>query len=66
MPSSQFEFFGFAHVAAMGVILAVPIVLTLVVKWLDSEWTTQAICYGLAGVIAVNEVLNWSYCNGSK
>ncbi len=61
MPSSQFEFFGFAHIAAMGVILAVPIVLTLVVKWLDSAKAIQAICYGFAGVIAVNEVLNWSH-----
>lgn len=61
MPSSQFEFFGFAHIAAMGVILAVPIVLTLVVKWLDSAKAIQAICYAFAGVIAVNEVLNWSY-----
>ena len=61
MPSSQFEFFGFAHIAAMGVILAVPIVLTLVVKWLDSAKATLAICYGFAGVIAVNEVLNWSH-----
>ena len=61
MPSSQFEFFGFAHIAAMGVILAVPIVLTLVVRRLDSERTTQAICYAFAGVIALNEVLNWSY-----
>ena len=61
MPSSQFEFFGFAHIATMGVILAVPIVLTLVVKRLDSARTTQAICNGFAGVIALNEVLNWSY-----
>ena len=61
MPSSQFEFFGFAHIAAMGVILAVPIVLTLVVKWFNSERLTQAICYAFAGVIALNEVLNWSY-----
>lgn len=61
MPSSQFEFFGFAHIAAMGVILAVPIVLTLVVKWLDSAKAIQAICYGFAGVIALNEVLNWSH-----
>lgn len=44
MPLSQFEFFGFAHIATMGVILAVPIVLTLVVRRLDSERTTQAIC----------------------
>ncbi len=61
MPSSQFEFFGLSHITAMGVILAVPIVLTLVVRWLDSGRATQAICYGFAGVIAVNEVLNWSY-----
>ena len=61
MPSSQFEFFGFAHIAAMGVILAVPIVLTLVVKWFNSERLTQAICYAFAGVIALNEALNWSY-----
>ena len=55
MPSSQFEFFGLAHVVAMGVVLAVPIVLTLVVKRLDS------FCNVFAGVIALNEVLNWSY-----
>ena len=61
MPSSEFELFGFAHVAAMGAMLAVPIILTLVVKWLDSAKATQAICYGFAGVIAVNEVLNWSH-----
>lgn len=61
MPSSQFEFFGFAHIAAMVVILAVPIVLTRIVKRLDSERATQAICYGFAGGIALNEVLNWSY-----
>ena len=61
MPSSQFEFFGFAHFVVMGVVLAVPIVLTLVVKWLDSAKATQAICYGFAGVIAVNEMLNWSH-----
>ena len=61
MPSSQFEFFGFAHIVAMGVVLAVPIVLTLVVKRLDSARATQAICNVFAGVIALNEVLNWSY-----
>lgn len=61
MSSSEFEFFGFAHVAAIGVILAVPIILSIVVKRVDSTKTTQAICYGFAGVIAVNEVLNWSH-----
>ena len=61
MSSSEFEFFGFAHIAAMVVILAVPIVLTRIVKWLNSERATQAICYAFAGVIALNEVLNWSY-----
>ena len=61
MPSSQFEFFGFAHIVAMGVVLSVPIILTVVVKRVDSAKATQAICYGFAGVIALNEVLNWSY-----
>ena len=61
MASSEFEFFGFAHVAAMGIILAVPVVLTLVVKRVDSMKTTQTVCYAFAGVIAVNEVLNWSH-----
>ena len=61
MPSSQFEFFGFAHIAAMGVILAVPIIVTLLVKWLDSARATQAICYGFAGVLAFNEVMHWGY-----
>ena len=61
MPAIKFEFFGFAHIVAMGVVLAVPIILTLVVKRLDSARATQAICSGFAGVIALNEVLNWSY-----
>ena len=61
MLSSQFVFFSFAHFVVMGVILAMPIVLTLVVRWLNSERTTQAICYAFAGVIVVNEVLNWSH-----
>ena len=61
MPSSQFEFFGFAHIAAMGVILAVPVILTVVVKRVGSAKMTQTICYGFAGVMAVNEVLNWSH-----
>ena len=61
MSLNQFDFFGFAHIAVMGVILAVPIILTFVVRWLNSAKATQAICYGFAGVIAFNEVLNWSY-----
>ena len=61
MPAIKFEFFGLDHVVAMGVILAVPIIFTLVVRWLDSARATQTICYGFAGVIALNEVLNWSY-----
>ena len=61
MSLNQFDFFGFAHIAVMGVILAVPIILTFVVRWLNSARATRAICNGFAGVIALNEVLNWSY-----
>ncbi len=61
MSTSQFEFFGLPHLAAMGVTLALPILLTLAVKRLNSAKATQAICGAFAGVLLLNEILPWSH-----
>ncbi len=57
--SSQFEFLGLSHIAAMGATLALPILLTIVVKRLNSAKATQAICGAFAGVLLLNEILPW-------
>ncbi|MCE2448467.1 MAG: TIGR02206 family membrane protein [Candidatus Latescibacteria bacterium] len=57
--SSQFEFLGPSHIAAMGATLALPILLTIVVKRLNSAKATQAICGAFAGVLLLNEILPW-------
>ena len=59
--SSQFEFLGFPHITAMGVTLALPIFLTIVVKRLNSAKATQAVCGAFAGVLLLNEILPWSH-----
>ena len=51
MSASQFEFLGFPHIAAMGVTLALPILLAIVVKRLNSAKATQAICGAFAAVL---------------
>ena len=61
MSVSQFEFLGFPHLAAMGVTLALPILLTIVVKRLNSAKATQAVCSAFAGVLLFNEILPWSH-----
>ena len=61
MSVSQFEFLGLSHIAAMGVTLALPILLTIVVKRLDSAKATQAVCGAFAGVLLLNEILPWSH-----
>ena len=50
MSVSQFEFLGFPHLAAMGVTLALPILLSVAVKRLDSAKATQVVCRAFAGV----------------
>ena len=59
--SSQFELLGLSHIAAMGVTLAVPILLTIAVKRLNSARATQAVCGAFAGVLLLNELLPWSH-----
>ena len=59
--SSQFELLGLSHIAAMGVTLALPILLTLAVKRLNSAKATQAICGAFAGVLLLNEILPWGH-----
>ncbi|MCY4603731.1 MAG: TIGR02206 family membrane protein [Gemmatimonadetes bacterium] len=59
MSASQFEFLGPSHIAAMGATLALPILLTIVVKRLNSAKATQAICGAFAGVLLLNEILPW-------
>ena len=59
MSASPFEFLGPSHIAAMGVTLAVPILLTIAVKRLNSAKVTQAVCGAFAGVLLLNEILPW-------
>ena len=59
--SSQFELLGLSHIAAMGVTLALPVLLTLVVKRLNSAKATQAVCGAFAGVLLLNEILPWGH-----
>ena len=61
MPSSQFEFLGFSHIVAMSLTLALPIVLTIAIKQLNSAKATRIICNAFAGVLVFNEVLHWTY-----
>ena len=51
MSASQFEFLGLSHIAAMGMTLAVPTLLTIAVKRLNSARATQAVCGAFAGVL---------------
>ncbi len=57
---SEFEFLGLPHIAAMGVTLALPILLTIAVKRLRSAKATRALCSAFAGVLLLNELLYWS------
>ena len=59
--SSQFEFLGPSHIAAMGATLALPVLLTIVVKRLNSAKATQAVCGAFAGVLLLNEILPWGH-----
>ena len=61
MSASPFEFLGLSHLAAMGVTLALPILLTIAVKRLHSAKVTQAICGAFAGVLLLNEILPWGH-----
>ena len=61
MSVSQFEFLGLSHIAAMGVTLAVPILLTIAVKRLNSAKATQAVCGAFAGLLLLNEILPWGH-----
>ena len=61
MSVSQLEFLGFPHLAAMGVTLALPILLSVAVKRLDSAKATQVVCRAFAGVLLLNEILYWSH-----
>ena len=57
--SSQFEFLGLSHIAAMSATLALPVLLTIVVKRLNSAKATQAVCGAFAGVLLLNEIVPW-------
>ena len=59
MPASPFEFFGFPHIAVMASAIALPLLLALAVKRLDSELATRSICVVFAAVLLLNDFLNW-------
>ena len=61
MSASQFDFLGLPHIAAMGLTLALPILLTIAVKRLNSAKAIQAVCSAFAGVLLLNEILPWGH-----
>ena len=54
---SQFVFLGPAHLGAMGLTLALPVLLSVIVR--RYERTTRGICIAFAAVLAVNETAHW-------
>ena len=56
-----FDLFGAAHIVVMVLTLAVPAVLSLIVRRAGSETVTRRVCLGLAAVLAVNQVVYWTY-----
>jgi len=59
MSANPFEFLGLPHIAALGLTLVLPILLTMVVKRLNSAKATQAVSGVFAGVLLLNELLPW-------
>ena len=55
--SSQFEFLGPFHLAAIVAMFAVPVLLTFVVKRLHSAKATRAVCGAFTGVLLLNDIL---------
>ena len=56
---SQFEFLGPAHIVAMCVTFALPIVLSIVVR--RRERLARGICIAFASVLLLNEVAHWTW-----
>ncbi len=56
-----FDLFGAAHIVVMVLTVAVPAALSVVVRRANSETVTRRICLGLAAVLAVNQVVYWTY-----
>ena len=54
---SQFEFLGPAYISAMGLTLALPVLLWIIVR--RYERTTRGICIAFAGLLLVNETAHW-------
>lgn len=56
-----FGLFGTAHIVAMVLTVLAPVALTMVVRRAGSEAVTRRICLVLAVVLAVNQVVYWTY-----
>lgn len=61
MPTSEFQFLGVPHVVALALTIALPIVLSVLVRKADSSVLTNVVCYLLAGMLIINEIGGWIY-----
>lgn len=56
-----FDLFGAAHIVVMVLTVAVPVALSVAVRRTGSEQVTRWICVGFATVLALNQVVYWTY-----
>ena len=61
MPTSEFQFLGVPHIVALSLTIALPIVLSVLVRKADSSVLTNAVCYLLAATLIINEIGVWVY-----
>ena len=61
MPTAEFQTFGGPHLVAMGLTLALPILLAGVARRAASTTVAATIGYLLAGALLINEVTHWGY-----
>ncbi|HHZ93673.1 TPA: TIGR02206 family membrane protein [Candidatus Poribacteria bacterium] len=57
----EFQQNGTPHIIAMVVTILLPVILSVSVRKAKSEKLTQSICYLLAAVLIVNEIIIWIY-----
>ncbi len=61
MPVSEFQFLGVSHIVVLVLTIALPVVLTILVRRADSSVITNAVCYILGATLIVNEIGHWGY-----
>ena len=58
---SEFQQNGTPHIIAMMATVLLPLILSVWVRKAKSEKLTQGICYLLAGILIINEIIIWIY-----